>query len=71
MQPRAPGGLVQTALGSFVNKYPMGAKGPRDSLGPCTLVWEFTFLPLIITWTSMHIHTCTHTYKTCPRSKFL
>lgn len=32
------GGLLQTALGSFVNKYPVGAKDPHDSLGPRTLV---------------------------------
>ena len=42
-------GLLQTALGSFVNKYPVGAKDPHDSLGPCTLVWECSFLPLILT----------------------
>lgn len=41
--------LVQTACGTSTSKYPVEAKDLRDPMGPYTLVWEFMFLPLILT----------------------
>lgn len=42
------GGPGADSLWQLCQKYPVGAKDPCDPMGLCTLVWEFTFLPLIL-----------------------
>lgn len=49
VQPGALEVLIQTACGISTSKYPAEAEDLRDPVGPYTLVWEFTFLLLILT----------------------